>query len=186
MPERSHFASHSISMLRISKYIGSASNDRDMLIRSATPADVPAVLPMVAKICALHEKWDSAKYGFLPNPELRYKNWLSRMATSDRNIFLVAEAEPGQLGAFLVATVEQEIPIYRLQEYAFIHDLWVEEEYRHAGIARQMVMQTIEHFNRMGVKQIRLDTTAVNDAARRLFSACGFRLSTIEMLIEFD
>lgn len=173
-------------MLRISKYIGSASNDRDMLIRSATPADVPAVLPMVAKICALHEKWDSAKYGFLPNPELRYKNWLSRMTTSDRNIFLVAEAEPGQLGAFLVATVEQEIPIYRLQEYAFIHDLWVEEEYRHAGIARQMVMQTIEHFNRMGVKQIRLDTTAANDAARRLFSACGFRLSTIEMLIEFD
>jgi hypothetical protein len=36
-------------MLRISKYIGSASNDRDMLIRSATPADVPAVLPMVVQ-----------------------------------------------------------------------------------------------------------------------------------------
>lgn len=30
-----------------------------MLIRPATIADVPAVLPMVAKICALHESWDS-------------------------------------------------------------------------------------------------------------------------------
>lgn len=164
-----------------------------MLIRPATPADVPSVLPMVAKICALHEAWDSAKYGFLPNPELRYEKWLSRIASSasldappqrDRNIFLVAEAENKQVVAFLVATVEREIPIYRLQEYAFIHDLWVEEEYRQAGIAKAMVMQAIERFNSIGVKQIRLDTTVANEAARRLFSSCGFRVSTIEMLIE--
>ncbi|WP_255515462.1 hypothetical protein [aff. Roholtiella sp. LEGE 12411] len=31
---------------------------------------------------------------------------------------------------------------------------------------------------------IRLATPAVNEAARRLFVSCGFRLSTIEMLIE--
>ena len=85
-----------------------------------------------------------------------------------------------------MATVEREIPIYRLQEYAFIHDLWVEEEYRQAGIAKAMVMQAIERFNSIGVKQIRLDTTVVNEAARRLFSSCGFRISTIEMLIELD
>lgn len=161
-----------------------------MLIRPATPADVPTVLPMVAKICALHESWDSAKYGFLPNPELRYERWLSKLATDERSVFLVAECEeptleqPKRLVAFLEATVEREIPIYRLKEFGFIHDLWVEPEYRHAGIAKAMVMLTIERFNQMGVKQIRLDTAAANDAARRLFSSCGFRLSTMEMLIE--
>ena len=156
------------------------------MIRPATPADVPAVLPMVAKICALHETWDEAKYGFLPSPEQRYEGWLKRLATSDRSVFLVASApeQPGKLAGFIVATVDKEIPIYRLKEYAFIHDLWVEEEYRRSGIARQMVMETIDRFKQMGVKQIRLDTAAVNESARRLFSGCGFRISTIEMLVE--
>ncbi len=157
-----------------------------MLIRPATPDDVPKVLPMVAKICALHEAWDSAKYGFLPEPEQRYEKWLKRLASSsDRNLFIVAE-DQGKLGAFLVATVEREIPIYRLQEYAFIHDIWVEPEYRQNGVARQMVMLCVERFGEMKVQQIRLDTAAVNEAARRLFVSCGFRISTIEMLTELS
>ena len=161
-----------------------------MLIRPATPADVSAVLPMVAAVCALHESWDAAKYGFVPNVEQRYQKWLIAQANSTRSVFLVAEdntlsgKQQGRLVAFLVATVEREIPIYRLQQFGFIHDLWVEPEYRHAGIARQMVILTIERFKLMGVKQIRLDTAAINDLARRLFASCGFRLSTMEMLIE--
>ncbi|MBD2212697.1 GNAT family N-acetyltransferase [Calothrix sp. FACHB-156] len=156
-----------------------------MLIRPATPADVPKVLPMVAKICALHEAWDSAKYGFLPHPEQRYQNWLARLANSDISVFLVAEDEEN-LVAFLVATVEREIPIYRLKEFAFIHDIWVEPDYRQQGVARQMVIQAVERFEKMGIKQIRLDTAAINEAARRLFASCGFRISTIEMLMELS
>ncbi|MFN6541004.1 MAG: GNAT family N-acetyltransferase [Nostoc sp. EkiNYC01] len=162
-----------------------------MLIRPATTTDVPAVLPMVAKICALHESWDSAKYGFLSHPEQRYEKWLTRLANSDgfadassvRSVFLVSE-KSGQLVGFVVATIEQEIPIYRLEEFAFVHDIWVEPEHRQNGIARQMVMQTIERFSQMGVKQIRLDTANANEASRRLFASCGFRIGTIEMLRE--
>ncbi|MEH1838146.1 MAG: GNAT family N-acetyltransferase [Nostoc sp.] len=154
-----------------------------MLIRPATTTDIPAILPMVAKICALHESWDFAKYGFLTHPEQRYEQWLIRLANSERSVFLISENE-GQIVAFLVATVEREIPIYRLQEFAFIHDIWVEPEYRQKGIARQMVMLSVERFHQMGVKQIRLDTAVANEASRRLFASCGFRLSIIEMLKE--
>ncbi|NWF58713.1 MAG: GNAT family N-acetyltransferase [Fischerella sp.] len=156
-----------------------------MQIRPATPADVTAVLPMVAKICALHESWDAAKFGILPDPEKRYEKWLQRLATDKRSVFLVAENQ-GRLVAFLVATVEREIPIYRLQEYAVVHDLWVELEYRQNGIARQMVMQAIERFQQMEIQQIRLDTAAINEAARRLFASCGFKISTVEMLMEIS
>ncbi|MDZ7958238.1 MAG: GNAT family N-acetyltransferase [Aulosira sp. DedQUE10] len=155
-----------------------------MLIRAATPADVPKVLPMVAKICALHDSWDSAKYGFLPHPERRYEQWLGRLANSERSVFLVAEDEEN-LVAFLVATVEREIPIYRLKKFAFIHDIWVEPEYRQQGLARQIVILAVERFQHMEVEQIRLDTAAINEAARRLLASCGFRISTIEMLMEF-
>ena len=154
-----------------------------MLIRRATPADVPAVLPMVAKICALHEAWDADKYGFIPEPEKRYEKWLTRLANQERSVFIVAENQ-GQLVAFIVATVEQEIPIYRTKEFAFIHDLWVEPEYRQQGIAKQIVEQTIKRLRQIGVEQIRLDTAAANEAARKLFTSCGFRLSTMELLIK--
>lgn len=157
-----------------------------MLIRPATVSDVTFVLPMIAKICALHESWDKAKYGFLPNTERSYQGWLKKMVGSDRAVFLVAETseQPTNLAGFIVATIEKEIPIYRLKEYGFIHDLWVEPEYRRTGVAKQMVTRTIEGFKQMGVQQIRLDTAAINEAARRLFSECGFRVSTIEMLTE--
>src|SRR5258708_4409584 len=159
-----------------------------MEIRPATPEDVPAVLPMVAKICALHESWDPAKYSFLPNPAEMYRGWLRARATDPRSVFLVAEraesANQVKIVGFLVATVEREIPIYRLKEYGFIHDVWVEPDYRHEGVARQMTMLAIERFRAIGVDQIRLDTAARHHAARALFTSCGFRVSTIQMLCE--
>jgi ribosomal protein S18 acetylase RimI-like enzyme len=163
-----------------------------MLIRPAVLADIPAVLLMVAKIYALHEALDSAKYGFLPEQTQRYEQWLMGRITDERSVFLIADPElpypeaPAGLAAFLVATTEREIPIYRLQEFGFIQDLWVEPEYRHAGIARQMVMLTVDYFKHRGVKQVRLDTAVPNEAARQLFKSCGFRPSMIEMLIELE
>jgi ribosomal protein S18 acetylase RimI-like enzyme len=159
-----------------------------MDIRPATVSDVPAALPMVARTCAFHEKLDPAKYGFRPNPAERYRHWLAERATDPRSVFLVADAartgEAARPVAFLVATVEREISIYRLPEFGFIHDLWVEEAYRNEGIARQLVALTVEKFREIGVAQVRLDTAAANEPARALFARSGFRTSVVEMLIE--
>ena len=156
-----------------------------MQIRPATPADVPAVLPMVAKIATLHESWDPAKYGYKANATEMYRSWLATRADDPRSVFLVAERE-SRLVAFLIATVERELPIYRLDQFGFIHDLWVEPEYRNEGIARQMTMLAIEKFRELGVKQVRLDTAEKNDAARALFASSGFRASVREMLLEIE
>jgi ribosomal protein S18 acetylase RimI-like enzyme len=155
-----------------------------MTIRPATPDDVPAVLPMVGKLAELHESWDAAKYPYLTNAAEMYRGWMRARANDARSVFLVAEREEAKIVGFLIGTVEREIPIYRLDEFGFIHDLWVDPEYRHEGVARQMVMLAIERFKNIGAKQIRLDTAAPNEAARKLFASCGFRVSVVEMLIE--
>lgn len=156
-----------------------------MDFRPATAADVPGVLPMVERIGALHESWDAARYGKLPNFSERYRRWMTAQAENPTSMFLVAERE-GKLVAFLIATTENEIPIYRLDRYGFIHDLWVEELYRNEGVARQLVMLAVERFKQIGVKQVRLDTAAGNEAARKLFAGCGFRVGTISMLTELE
>ena len=157
-----------------------------MDIRPATPNDVPEVLPMVRKVCAFHESLDPAKYGFRDDPARMYDRWLVERCTDRRSVFLVADrgGGPPVLAGFLVGTVDREIPIYRLKEFGFIHDLWVEEKYRNEGIARQMVTLAIERFREIGVPQVRLDVTAGNAPAAGLFRACGLRSSVTEMLIE--
>lgn len=154
-----------------------------MEIRPATIDDVPAVLPMVAQIAALHQAWDGAKFGYVPQPQEMYRGWLKGRTRDPRSVFLVAERESRIVG-FLVATTEQEIPIYRLKEFGFIHDLWVDPSYRHEGIGRQLVMLAIERFREIGVRQVRADCADGNPAARGLFAKCGLRPSTTEMLIE--
>jgi ribosomal protein S18 acetylase RimI-like enzyme len=156
-----------------------------MTIRPATAEDVPNVLPMVQKINELHESWDPARYGFLPNIAEQYGGWLTARARDPNSVFLVAEhEETGTLVGFLVGTVDDTIPIYRVREVGFIHDVWVEPDYRNEGVARQMTMLAIERFRQIGVTQIRLETVKANDAARGLFSRCGFRESVVEMLLE--
>lgn len=77
----------------------------------------------------LHESWDSDRFGAVPNPEQRYPKYIQRFTTSDeasapdgsiRGVLLVAEEEPQHLVGFIVATIEKEIPIYRLEELGFI------------------------------------------------------------------
>lgn len=154
-----------------------------MLIRPATPEDVPQVLPMVRKLAELHERWDPAKYPYLPNVGEMYRSWLTARSRDPRSAFFVASSD-ALVSGFIVGTVEREIPIYRLAEYGFIHDLFIEESYRHEGLGRQLVMAAVERFASIGVKQIRCDTAAANDPARKLFESCGFRPSVTEMLIE--
>ena len=155
-----------------------------MDIRPATAPDVPAVVKMVRKLCELHQSWDPARYAFREDVERMYQSWLTDRTTDPRAVFLVAERQERGPVAFLIGGVEREIRIYKLQEYGFIHDLWVEEDYRNEGLGRQLVMRAIERFRELGVPQVRLDTAAANDAARKLFASCGFRLSVMEMLWE--
>ena len=155
-----------------------------MNVRPATPEDVPVVLPMVRRIAEFHRDLDAAKYAFDGDPGEMYRGWLTKRATDPRSVFLVAERSAGTLVGFLIAGVEREIPIYVIGSFGLIHDLWVDERYRHEGLARQMVTLAVERFAEIGVPQVRLYAAWSNGPARKLFEACGFRPSSVEMLIE--
>lgn len=160
-----------------------------MQIRPATAADVPAVLPMVERIAALHQQWDPTRYDYQPNPSERYRRWLTSRAGDPQSVFLVADhqrllADVPFVVGFLIGTVEANIPIYRTTQYGFIHDLWIEPDYRNEGLGRQMTMLAIEKFRDIGMTQVRLETAGCNEPARKLFASCGFRVATNEMLVE--
>ncbi len=177
-----------------------------MLVRPATPADVPAILPMVRQLCDLHEARDPARFRVLPDVLDRYAKWLPERAADPRSVLLVAEVPPdtgttaaGTVGAagtgsaaeasgvprvsgFLVGTIEPEVPIFWIPECGMIHDVWVEPAARRSGLARALVEAAIARYTALGVKQVRLHTAAFNDPARAVFATCGFRPCVVEML----
>jgi len=163
----------------------------NVTIRKATAADVPALLPMIRELYNLHELWDIEKYGVLPDVLDRYAKWLPQRAVDARSVFLVAEvggennlsSKPGgAVAGYVVGTVEEEIPIYRVREFGFVHDLWVQPGHRGRGVAKALTLAAVEVFRQIGVVQVRLDTVASNDAARRVFEACGFHEAAREMI----
>jgi ribosomal protein S18 acetylase RimI-like enzyme len=157
-----------------------------MNVRAATVSDVAAILPMVDAICAMHHEMDPARYDFLPDVVQRYQRWLPERAEDPRSVLLVGEAGdsaagPKELAGFLVGTVERNIPIYRTTEFGFIHDVWVQPRARRSGLGGMLVDAAIANFATIGVKQVRLETAAANDAARALFARHGFRVAAEEM-----
>lgn len=169
-----------------------------MLIRAATADDVPAILPMVRAICALHEARDPERFRVLPDVVDRYARWLPERARDPRSVLIVAQrnesdvgpapgalADSGALAGFVVGTVEPEIPIFWVPECGWIHDLWVEPAARRRGVGKLLAQAATDRFRDIGVKQVRLHTGAFNDAARAMFTECGFRVSVVEMLRAF-
>ena len=160
-----------------------------MNIRSARVDDVDQVIGLVRKIVALHDEWDPARFGALADAADMYRGWLENRCEDETSVFLVADrndddAPASHVVAFLVATLDHNVPIYRVERFGFVHDLWVEADYRHEGIGQSMALLALERFKAIGATQVRLDTAARNDAARKLFERCGFRPSTIEMICE--
>lgn len=152
-------------------------------VRRAVDADIPAVLPMVRAICELHRAMDTNRFGFREDIEERYARWLPERIRDHRSVFLVAEAPGAGVVGYLVGTVEPEVPIYWIPESGWIHDVWVEPEHRRSGAARALVHAATQHFRDIGVGRVRLETAWANDAARAVFASCGFRPSTVEMLL---
>lgn len=156
-----------------------------MRIRPAVIDDVQRVLPMVRAICDLHERHDPQRFRVRADVLERYAAWLPQRIADSRSVFLIAEdptSATAPLAAYVVCTVEPEVPVFWVPECAWVHDIWVEPASRGHGLARSMVREVIRKYEAMGIGQVRLHTGTFNDEARALFAAEGFRPSVIEML----
>jgi ribosomal protein S18 acetylase RimI-like enzyme len=66
----------------------------------------------------------------------------------------------------------------------FVHDVFVDEGARHAGIGERLVRAAIEWLESRGAPSVVLWSAAKNDGAQRLFERLGFRRTMVEMTRE--
>jgi GNAT superfamily N-acetyltransferase len=152
-----------------------------MTTRVANAGDFPAVFPMLRQLRLRLQQLDPALYQLHPDAERRFLRWVGEVGEDPRATLLVAE-EQGRIVGFVYATVERDLPIYLLEEFAVIREWWVEPPFRGRGIGRALIDLAVAELAAVGVVQVRVRTAAGDADVRALLGRCGFRFGTCEMV----
>ena len=86
--------------------------------------------------------------------------------------FLVAE-EQGEVLGYLHAQIEQGDPIYALERYGTIVDLFVLESRRREGIGQQLLQSCLEWFRSLNLQEYRVSTPVHTPEAQRFLEKHG-------------
>ena len=153
-------------------------------VRPATPADLPAVGRMGAQLLRDHHAFDTRRF-MAPRPDAEdgYAWFLGSQLEEPDSVVLVAERD-GRAVGYAYAAMEPHSWKELREPAGFIHDVFVDEDARGAGVATALVEACVAWLGHHGAPRVLLWTAAPNDRARRLFERLGFRHTMLEMTRE--
>lgn len=164
----------------------SESNVRDVTIRRATQADLPALGVLGASLLRAHYAFDQQRF-MAPrgDPEAGYAWFLGTQLKEDDVAVFVAERS-GSIIGYVYAGLEPQSWKELREAAGFIHDVVVTPEARRHGVASALIDAACEWFRTLGAPRVVLWTADKNQGAQRLFERLGFRRTMIEMTRELD
>jgi ribosomal protein S18 acetylase RimI-like enzyme len=152
----------------------------EVSVRRATPSDIPGAAELAGRLARMHHETDPARF-FLPERVVEgYAWWFERVLQDAEAVLLVAEVE-GVLAGYAYGGLEERAWNLLLDEHGAIHDLYVTEERRRAGVGQALLAAILAELERLGAERIVLSTMPSNLAAQRLFARFGFRVTFLEM-----
>lgn len=152
-------------------------------LRPAKPSDAPALGRMGAALARQHHTFDPPRFMLPDDVEEGYRWWLGREAKKKDAVVLVAELD-GEVVGYAYGRVEATDWNALLDRCGALHDIWVEEQARRAGVGVQLVEEMVRRLTALGVPRVVLHTAAKNEPAQRMFAKLGWRPTMIEMTRE--
>ena len=152
----------------------------EVSIRPATAADIKAAATMAGQLVRLHHEVDPGRF-FLPERvEEGYAWWFGRELEREKAVLLVAE-HAGELIGYCYGALEERDFNMLLDVHGAIHDVFVRQSARQAGVGQRLVQAMLDELTRRGAPRVVLSTMVKNEAAQRVFARCGFRPTMLEM-----
>jgi ribosomal protein S18 acetylase RimI-like enzyme len=163
-----------------------AARPGSVLLRRAEDRDLGAVGRLGACLLRAHHEYDRLRF-MAPrgNTEGGYAWFLGTQLRRDDAAVFVAE-RAGQVVGYVYAGIEPQSWKELREEAGFIHDVYVDEAARGAGVATALLEAAVAWLAGRGMPRVVLWTAAPNDAARRLFERLGFRHTMTEMTRELS
>ena len=155
-----------------------------IVVRSARPADLPAIGRLAALLVQMHHDFDAKRFiAATPNTAQGYASYLGGELEEPKVVVLVAERDGDVLG-YSYAGVEGHDWMALRGPAGVVHDIVVDPAHRKEGVGRVLLDATVRALEERGAPRVVLSTAAQNEAAQRLFARAGFRRTMIEMTRE--
>jgi ribosomal protein S18 acetylase RimI-like enzyme len=152
-----------------------------IVVRRAEERDLSEVARLAGELVRMHHATDPSRF-FLPERvEEGYARWLSHELARAQAIVLVA-AKGTNIVGYAYGTLESRDWNMLLDVHGALHDVFVADEARRAGVGQQLVDAMVQGLEALGAPRIVLSTMVGNEAAQRVFRACGFRATMLEMI----
>jgi len=149
-------------------------------VRRVRAEEIEGAARLAGKLVRMHHETDPSRFFLAENVERGYAAWFRRALDGSRAVILVAVQAEAVVGYAYGAFEERDWNLL-LDEHGAIHDLYVEESVRQQGVGRRLVEALIGELEALGARRVVLSTMVQNEAAQRLFGACGFRPTLLEM-----
>lgn len=150
------------------------------IIRRAVEGDLASAAALAARLVAQHHAADPRRFFMPERVEEGYAWWFRRELARSNAVILVSERD-GEIVGYAYGTLEERNWNLLLDAHGAVHDLYVSENARRKGIGKRLFEAMCRELESLGAERIVLSTMVGNEAAQRLFAACGFRPTMLEM-----
>jgi ribosomal protein S18 acetylase RimI-like enzyme len=155
-----------------------------MIVRSARPADLPAIGRLGALLVRTHHDFDPERFiAATARTEHGYASFLGSQLAEPNVVILVADDE-GQIVGYTYAGVEETDYMSLRGPAGVLYDIVVDPAHRGRGVGRTLLDATVAALESRGAPRVVLSTAERNEVAQRLFARAGFRRTMIEMTRE--
>jgi ribosomal protein S18 acetylase RimI-like enzyme len=154
-----------------------------VIVRAAEPPDLVAIAALAGQLVRQHHDFDALRFMLIPNVEAGYAHFFER-ELSDPDALILAAEQTGHVVGYAYARLEPRDWNALLDSCGVLHDIFVSDELRRQGVARQLVEAVRAELRRKGAPRLVLHTASKNVAARQFFAALGFRETMLELTAE--
>jgi ribosomal protein S18 acetylase RimI-like enzyme len=155
-----------------------------VLIRPATPDDLPVLGRLGAHLMRVHYDFDRLRF-IAPgdHAERGYAAFLGEQMQDPDCVVLVAD-DDGRVTGYVYAAIEPLSWKELRDECGYIHDLIVDPEQRGHGAGSALLEAACAWLRDRGMPRVVLGTAEKNTGAQRLFTRARFRRTMVEMTRE--
>jgi ribosomal protein S18 acetylase RimI-like enzyme len=157
-------------------------------VRPATPADLHAVARLAGKLVRLHHAFDARRFMLVESVEQGYERFFGHEVREPRAVIVVAtDSERGDaVVGYAYGRMEERDWNNLLDACGAVHDIYVDETARRAGVAKALMNDVLARLRALGAPRVVLHAAWPNENAQHLFESLGFRKTMVEMTLDFD
>ena len=146
---------------------------RDLNVRRATAADLPALLDLWGEYAEHHRRKDPI-FAVALNSRASWSRWMRKLLRSRKTRVLVAEVG-GRLVGFCSAQIGRRPPVMKDRNFGAIFDFAVTRDSRRKGVGRRLFDECRKWFLQEGLRRLELRVVPRNPQAAGFWRRMGFR-----------